>query len=1119
MASAKNLKTLRVDDSQLNLIYADNAQFKHWESHLFNEVYLKKDLPEKHSEVWNDTENLEFQQFYGLLRDLAEEYKDRDKELSNWSETETINNWVKHVLNSLGWSENCTGVQNPFLEETSFRYQGKTYRTDILIVDHPKEKQYVNQAKGDDKITEARRAILIPVEVKYWQRLEEYRQGNVESKSRADAEGDDFSKTYTPNEQINQYMQILKRHWGILTDGARWRLFNSELSSEDTNRYYEFNLHSLMQSINTEETETDRAENIEASKYFYFFFSKSGLFSKVDGQESLADEVLRYSKKYVAKVEEDLKDRFVKAMNIACNSLYKSLKANGTETDLELIRSCSESILFNVLFIKSLESRCILPMGATDYRKLSLSSIIDKIERFDPAKETLLNNRDLERAFFKGNGNSFTYKENGSQLHDRILRLTMIVHDGSSQAESFGFEINGFKESVFTTQEWSLFKKNKIPNGDWVKILFQLGYASSESLNRKYQQIPYGYFTPRQLGSIYESFLEFQLHKADTDLVFEKKQWKKADLQSSKYRNSDLPKVKKGELFFTPNNKDRKVTGSYYTPDCVVEYIIKQTLGPIVKDLTADDILKLRICDPAMGSGHFLAGALHYLTSVYLNKRYEESEGDLKETVASSRRRILDSCIHGVDINSRAVKLAKMSLWLETAVINQKLEKLSDQLLCADSLITNDLWKDSRTMGKSKFDAFIGNPPYVSELRNNKSLFEKYRLHALTKNYYEAKMDIFHFFIQRGLDFIKDGGALGYIIPQYWLTRSNTVLLHKKIAEDSSLILAVDFGSNKVFPSAPGMHSSIIVLRKEKDLEGSEVQVKGNSDDPIEIMKSLEGEVSRPLTLVYDSSVGRYTKQTKAPKDSWYLGDEMIAQGVVAPQENIIKSHLEKLNHAKMGDGIFVLKDAELKKLNLSKDEEKFVLPFIEANGLEAPATLNWEKKWLLYIDSKTNKALEERKLKLPNIQKHLERFEKVNTSSNAPYGLHRARTLNLFEKGSKVFSVRKGKRQCFVWTEKEMAVNQAVLVVQSGNSWMDRLLALYFNSDECFDILKNMKTQGDIIQVDKENLLRVPIPKFLKEIPQTARTEKKVTDLLLNFEGSSVFESLKGMVEKAKVA
>ena len=175
MPSSKKQK-VSSEEHVIELLYGDDSYSKYWNSHLFNKVYLRHDLPTKH-ENWNAEEPVGFQNFLDGLRDLATEYKDREKELSHWSETETINNWVKHVLIALGWANNCTGVQNPFLEETSFRFDGKTYRTDILIVDHPREKQHINQSESDEKVREIRQTSrLMPVEVKYWQRLEQFRQ-------------------------------------------------------------------------------------------------------------------------------------------------------------------------------------------------------------------------------------------------------------------------------------------------------------------------------------------------------------------------------------------------------------------------------------------------------------------------------------------------------------------------------------------------------------------------------------------------------------------------------------------------------------------------------------------------------------------------------------------------------------------------------------------------------------------------------------------------------------------------------------------------------------------------------------------------------------------------------
>ena len=832
--TAKKLKGLSKDNTQLKLIYGDDDITKYWSSSLFNTVYLRHDLSDKHAN-WNDEDDLDFQNFLNELRNIATDYKDRERELTSWSETETINNWVKRILGALGWEKNCTGKLNPYLEETSFRYDNRTYRTDILIVDLPNEKMYVKDAEGDKRIRAARESVLMPVEVKYWQRLEEYRQGKKEEKRRADKSADDIARSATPNEQTIQYMNVLKKSWGILTDGARWRLFNSEVSTEDPERYYEFNFAALFQAVTTEQTESDSLEITHAAKYFYHFFSKAAFFPKEEAVRPFVDEVLQYSKKYVNKVEEDLRERFVKAMNVACNGLYKSAKLRGGHQDLSVIRNVSESSLFNILFIKSLESRGVLPMIATDYKKISLTSLIDKIERFDPDKEDLLNMRDLERAFKKGNGNSFSYKPEGYELHDRILRLTSVMHKGASLKDSFGFEISGFRESIFSNDEWQMFKSCKIRNEDWVKILFELGYAESESLNRKYQQIPYSYFTPRQLGSIYESFLEFQIEKAPADMIFEKKQWKTVNLSQAKYKNSDLPKVSRGDLFFTPNNKERKVTGSYYTPDNVVQYIVRSALSIAVDKKNSSELFELKICDPAMGSGHFLTAGLNFLSRAIYEKKMEESENGYSGNLRDIKGMVLNQCIFGIDINPRAVKLAKMSLWLESAQINHKLEKLDTQLVCADSLDRSRIEKRYfKSIEMRHFDSVIGNPPYVQVQMNGLNGQVKYEAQY---KFQDFQYDLYLLFLERYEDFLKPGGQLGVIVSNTWLQSIKLRNIRKYLRQHYqwNRVLHVE---DHIFDATVDTHALIFTLGQSAS-NGNKVFVDVLRDGEISLMNEL----------------------------------------------------------------------------------------------------------------------------------------------------------------------------------------------------------------------------------------------------------------------------------------
>ena len=120
----------------------------------------------------------------------------------------------------------------------------------------------------------------------------------------------------------------------------------------------------------------------------------------------------------------------------------------------------------------------------------------------------------------------------------------------------------------------------------------------------------------------------------------------------------------------------------------VIQYIVESALKDHIKNKSSKQILEVKVCDPAMGSGHFLLGALNYLTEAFIETLYDEAEDDLTIKHIEAKRKVLDNCIFGVDINSRAVKLAKMSLWLETAHINKKLERLDDQIRTGDSLIS-----------------------------------------------------------------------------------------------------------------------------------------------------------------------------------------------------------------------------------------------------------------------------------------------------------------------------------------------------------------------------------------------------------------------------------------------
>ncbi len=135
----------------------------------------------------------------------------------------------------------------------------------------------------------------------------------------------------------------------------------------------------------------------------------------------------------------------------------------------------------------------------------------------------------------------------------------------------------------------------------------------------------------------------------------------------------------------------RKATGSFYTPRSLTEYLVRRTLGPLVEHATPEQILGLRVLDPAMGSGAFLVAACRYLASAYETAMVRDgglTPGDMTPAErAAFRRTIAQRCLYGVDINPMAVQLGRLSLWLATLASDRPLTFLDHHLRAGNSLL------------------------------------------------------------------------------------------------------------------------------------------------------------------------------------------------------------------------------------------------------------------------------------------------------------------------------------------------------------------------------------------------------------------------------------------------
>src|SRR5207248_3123893 len=147
----------------------------------------------------------------------------------------------------------------------------------------------------------------------------------------------------------------------------------------------------------------------------------------------------------------------------------------------------------------------------------------------------------------------------------------------------------------------------------------------------------------------------------------------------------------------------RRAFGSYYTPDHIVDAIVRRTLGPVCAAVAdepdfAERVLRLRVLDPAMGSGHFLLNACQYLAEqIALNPHTVSAphgSGAKESAISYWKRRVIENCLYGVDVNPMAVELAKLALWLETVAPDRPLTFLDHHLRHGNSLIgakVNDL--------------------------------------------------------------------------------------------------------------------------------------------------------------------------------------------------------------------------------------------------------------------------------------------------------------------------------------------------------------------------------------------------------------------------------------------
>lgn len=303
------------------------------------------------------------------------------------------------------------------------------------------------------------------------------------------------------------------------------------------------------------------------------------------------------------------------------------------------------------------------------------------------------------------------------------------------------------------------------------------------------------------------------------------------------------------EVALKPEIKKRG--GVFYTPVPIVEYIIEETVGPLILDKTPATVKKIRIVDPACGSGSFLVSAYQYLidfiTDYYLannkKKLIRTSDGSYKLSLGE-RREILENCIFGVDIDAQAVEVSKLSLLLKLVEEEEQfqfdfghlLPNLEGNLKSGNSLVDEDFpqqmfdyefdsqfnpfsWKKAfpDIFKDGGFDAVIGNPPYlnIDAIWGTKDP----RLTYIKNRYphiYTDKTDILFYFLEKSVSICK--GEIGMIVSRSFLEADKAFKLRDWLACNSRVREILDFRTAEVFKGV-GINTAIINLTKSKSVK------------------------------------------------------------------------------------------------------------------------------------------------------------------------------------------------------------------------------------------------------------------------------------------------------------
>ena len=586
------------------------------------------------------------------------------------NESQTEDDLIWPVLTQLGWTAS--------LRQQNLSAHGREDVPDGLLFRDAAAKDRANGFTEEWKRYEFGLAV---VESKRWGRPLDRRSGR---------RGEETA----PSTQMLRYLRRVddlttgKLRWGFLTNGARWRLYYQGARSV-SEQFFEVDLAALLDLPGHNDglftlTEGERHHWL---KVFVLVFRRDAFVAGTTDPRTFHQRAIEEGRFYEERVAGNLS---ALVFGQVFPELARAIADAAPEATLQEVREAALILLYRLLFILYAEDRDLLPVRNTRYDDYALREKV----RGDVGQR-------------KDRGDVFS--ASAARYWSAIDDLCRAIDQGDT---SIG--LPPYNGGLFDRQRVPLLANIRIGDAVMADVIDALSFERTPD-GRRY--INYRDLGVQQLGSIYERLLEHEIVRDG------------------------------GEIAVCPNIFARKRSGSYYTPDDLVALIIKETIEPLVRSRMdnftarhselatsqlsedrrmgqlkradpAESLLKLKICDPAMGSGHFLVNLVDHLADRVITALAEaeasmddyispltESIDTIRNTIIDNaeqrgwtinaeqlddrhivRRMVLKRCVYGVDKNPMAVELAKVTLWLHTFTVGAPLSFLDHHLRCGDSL-------------------------------------------------------------------------------------------------------------------------------------------------------------------------------------------------------------------------------------------------------------------------------------------------------------------------------------------------------------------------------------------------------------------------------------------------